>query len=132
MAKCRNPLEKKEDVTMNEIPKNPQGSSIPQQPQTSKIEQVKTEAVQDTTQPSTSEVQAKEIKEIPEYPADRSTVQVDNLENDIKVFVSNPELAAKALEIAELAEKRYEDAGVKDPELKALAVGKAFVEEFQK
>ncbi len=132
MAKCRNPLEKKEDVTMNEIPKNPQGSSIPQQPQTSKIEQVKTEAVQDTTQPSTSEVQTKEIKEIPENPADRSTVKVDNLENDIKVFVSNPELAAKALEIAELAEKRYEDAGVKEPELKALAVGKAFVEEFQK
>ena len=74
----------------------------------------------------------KEINEIPENPAARSAVKIDNLENDIKVFVSNPELAAKALEIAELAEKRYADAGIKDPEVKALAVSKAFVEEFQK
>ena len=35
--------------------------------------------------------------------------------NDIKVFASNPELAAKALEVAELAEKKYADAGVKEP-----------------
>ncbi len=117
---------------MNEIPKKPQGSSIPQQPQTQKTEQIKPEAVQDTTQPVSAEVQTKEINEIPENPADRSAVKVDNLENDIKVFVSNPELAAKALEVAELAEKKYADAGIKNPELKALAVSKAFVEEFQK
>ena len=117
---------------MNEIPKNPQGSQIPQQTATSKTEQVKTETVQETNQPLTAEVKTKEINEIPENPADRSTVKVDNLENDIKVFASNPELAAKALEVAELAEKKYASAGVKDPELKALAVGKAFVDEFQK
>ncbi len=117
---------------MNEIPKNPQGTAIPQQVAAQKTEQVKTEAVQDTTQPPAAEVQSKEINEIPENPADRSAIKVDNLENDIKVFAANPELAAKALEIAELAEKKYQDAGIKDAELKALAVGKAFVDEFQK
>ena len=54
------------------------------------------------------------------------------MENDLKIFAANPELAQKALEVAELAEKRYVDAGIEQPELKALAVGKAFVEEFQK
>lgn len=117
---------------MNEIPKNPQGSQISQQTTVSKTEQVKPEAVQDTTQQPAAEVKTKEINEIPENPADRSTVKVDNLENDIKVFASNPELAAKALEIAELAEKKYADAGIQNPELKALAVSKAFVDEFQK
>lgn len=112
---------------MNEIPKN--SPAIPQQ--TAKIEQVKTDAVQDVI-PQTVEEQAKEINEIPENPAARSTVKVDNLENDIKMFVQNPEVAAKALEIAELAEKRYADAGLENPELKALAVGKAFSEEFAK
>ena len=112
---------------MNEIPKN--SPAIPQQP--AKIEQVKTEDVQDVM-PHTAEEQTKEITEIPENPAARSTVKVDNLENDIKMFVQNPEVAAKALEIAELAEKRYADAGLENPELKALAVGKAFREEFAK
>ncbi len=117
---------------MNEIPKNAQGQSIPQQTQAQKVEQVKTEAVQDAKPTSSAEVQTKEIKEIPENPADRSAVKVDNLENDIKVFASNPELAKQALDVAELAEKRYEAAGLENPELRALAVGKAFVEEFQK
>ena len=113
---------------MNEIPKN--SPSIPQQAQ--KIEQVKQDVAQEVT-PQIEDVQAsKEIKEIPENPADRSAVKVDNLENDLKVFAANPELAQKAMEIAELAEKKYEAAGVKDAELKALAVGKAFVEEFQR
>lgn len=112
---------------MNDIPKN--GPSIPQQ--TTKIEQVKSEAVDTQTQ-KPMDVQPKEIKEILENPADRSAVKVDNLENDLKIFASNPELAQKALEVAELAEKRYADAGVEQPELKALTVGKAFVEEFQK
>lgn len=112
---------------MNEIPKNT--PVIPQQPQ--KVEPVKTEAVQEQ-QTVAAEVQTKEIKEIPENPADRTAVKVDNIENDIKVFASNPELAAKALEVAELAEKRYSEAGIENPEAKALAVGKAFVEEFQK
>lgn len=113
---------------MNEIPKN--SPSIPQQPQ--KIEQVKSEAVQETASTPVETPAAKEIKEIPENPADRSTVKADNLENDLKVFTSNPELAQKAMDVAELAEKRYQDAGVENPELKALNVGKAFVEEFQK
>lgn len=112
---------------MNDIPKN--GPSIPQQ--TTKIEQVKPEAVDTQTQ-KPMDVQPKEIKEILENPADRSAVKVDNLENDLKIFASNSELAQKALEVAELAEKRYADAGVEQPELKALTVGKAFVEEFQK
>lgn len=112
---------------MNEIPKNT--PAIPQQPQ--KVEPVKVETVQEQ-QPVAAEAQAKEIKEIPENPADRSAVKVDNLENDIKVFASNPELAAKALEVAELAEKRYAEAGIENAEVKALAVSKAFVEEFQK
>ena len=72
---------------MNEIPKNPQGSSIPQQPQTQKIDQVKPEAVQDTTQAPSAVVQTKEIKEIPENPADRSAIKVDNLDNDTTAFV---------------------------------------------
>ena len=97
---------------MNEIPKNSQGQSIPPQTQ--------------------SQAQTKEIKEIPENPADRSAVKVDNLENDIKVFAANPELAKQAMDVAELAEKRFEAAGLENPELRALAVGKAFVEEFQK
>lgn len=112
---------------MNEIPKNT--PSIPQQPQ--KVEQVKTEAVQETA-PQVEEAQTKEITEIPENPADRSVVKADNLENDIKVFAQNPELASKALEVGELAEKKYTDAGVEDAQLKALAVSKAFVDEFQK
>lgn len=112
---------------MNEIPKN--NPNIPQQVQ--KAETVKSETV--TEQPVVAQnVQAKEIKEIPENPADRSTVKVDNLENDIKIFAANPELAEKALEIAELAEKKYEQAGIENAELKALAVSRAFVEEFQK
>lgn len=114
---------------MNEIPKNAQGPSIPQQ--TPKIDQVKTETVEALPQGQV-DAQSKEIKEILENPADRSAVKVDNLENDLKVFAANPELAQKALEVAELAEKRYADAGIEQPELKALAVGKAFVEEFQK
>ena len=112
---------------MNEIPKNT--PNIPQQPQ--KVEQVKTETAQETPV-QTAEVETKEITEIPENPAARVSVKTDNLENDMKVFAANPELAAKALEIAELAEKRYEEAGVKDAELKAQAIGKAFVEEFQR
>ena len=109
---------------MNEIPKNAQGPSIPQP--TSKIEQVKPEAVDAQTQKPV------DIHEIPENPADRSAVKVDNLENDLKIFAANPDLAQKALEVAELAEKRYAAAGVEQPELKALAVAKTFVEEFQK
>lgn len=114
---------------MNEIPKNTQGPSIPQQPL--KVEQVKADAVDSNVQ-NAPDVQSKEIKEIPENPADRSTIKVDNLENDLKIFAANPELAQKALDVAEVAEKRYADAGIEQPELKALAVGKAFVEEFQK
>ena len=115
---------------MTEIPKNPT-TSVPQQPQ--KIEQIKPEAVEEQTQEvQPAEVQTKEITEIQENPADRSAVKVDNLENDIKVFTSNPELAEKALEVAELAEKRYAEAGVENPELKALNVSKAFIDEFQK
>ena len=113
---------------MNEIPKN--SPSIPQQPQ--KIEQVKTEAVQEPEVATAEAPATKEINEIPENPADRSTVKADNLENDLKVFTANPELAGKALEVADLAEKRYAEAGVENPELKALNVGKAFIEEFQK
>ena len=94
---------------MNEIPKNAQGPSIPQQAQAQvqKTEQVKTETVQDVQTAQQPEVQAKEIKDIPDNPADRSAVKIDNLENDIKIFAANPEL-------------------------KALAVSRAFVEEFQK
>ena len=113
---------------MNEIPKN--SPSIPQQPQ--RIEQVKPEAVQEAETAPVDTAAAKEITEIPENPADRTTVKADNLENDLKVFTSNPELAEKALDVAELAEKRYQEAGVENPELKALNVGKAFVDEFQK
>lgn len=112
---------------MNEIPKNI--SNIPQQPQ--KIDQVKSETVQEPVQPVV-ENQTKEIKEIPENPADRSSVKVDNLENDMKVFASNPELAAKAMDVAQLAEQRYAASGDENPELKSLAVSKAFVDEFQR
>ena len=119
---------------MNEISKNAQGPSIPQQAQAQvqKTEQVKVDAVQDAQAVQHPEVQTKEINEIPENPADRSAVKVDNLENDIKVFAANPELAKQALDIAEFAEKKYAEAGVEHPELKALAISKAFVEEFQK
>lgn len=119
---------------MNEIPKNAQSPIIPQQPQTQvqKTEQVKPEAAQDVQTSQQPEIPAKEINEIPDNPADRSAVKVDNLENDIKVFAANPELAKRALDVAELAEKKYAEAGLEHPELKALAVGKAFVEEFQK
>ena len=115
---------------MTEI--QPNQPSIPQQPQ--KIEPVKPEVVQEAqTTPVADGTPTKEIKEIPENPADRSTVKpADNLEADMKIFTENPELAKKALDIAELAEQRYKDAGIKDAELKALNVGKAFVEEFQK
>ncbi len=112
---------------MNEIPKNT--PSIPQQPQ--KVEQVKAETVQEAA-PQVEEAQTKEITEIPENPANRAGITADNLENDIKVFAQNPELASKALEVAELAEKRYSEAGFEDAQLKALAVSKAFVDEFQK
>lgn len=113
---------------MNEIPKN--APAVPQQ--TQKIEQVKTETVQEPAASQIEEIQTKEFNKIPENPADRSVVKADNLENDIKIFTQNPELAAKALEVAELAEKKYADAGLEDASLKALAVSKAFVEEFQK
>lgn len=116
---------------MNEIPKN--SPSIPQQPQQpQKIEPVKQDAVQEEQTVAEIKPATKEINEIPENPADRTIPKADNLENDLKVFTSNPELAQKALEVAELAEKRYEAAGVENPELKALNVGKAFIEEFQK
>ena len=115
---------------MTEI--QPNQSSIPKSPQ--KIEQVKNDTVQESQSlPIQADVSTKEIVEIPENPADRSTVKpADNLEADIKLFTENPELAQKALDIAELAEKRYTEAGISDAELKALNVGKAFVEEFQK
>lgn len=113
---------------MNEIPKNT--PSIPQQ--TQRVEQVKSEVVQEAAPQIEDTQTTKEITEIPENPANRAGIKADNLENDIKVFAQNPELAEKALEIAELAEKRYQDAGVEDASLKALAVSKAFVEEFQK
>ncbi len=113
---------------MNEIPKNT--TVIPQQPQ--KIEPVKSEIIPETAPQQAEEVQTKEITEIPENPANRAGITADNLENDIKVFAQDPELASKALEVAELAEKRYLEAGVEDAQLKALAVSKAFVDEFQK
>ena len=112
---------------MNEIPKN--SSNIPQQ--TQKIEQLKNEPIQELSG-SIAEIPQKEITEIPENPADRSAIKVDNLENDMKVFASNPKLAQKAMEVAQLAEQKYKAVGIEQPELKALAVGKAFVEEFQK
>ena len=118
---------------MTEIPKNP--TSIPQQPQQpQKIEQVKSEVTEEkqADNVAAAEPQTKEITEIKENPADRSAVKVDNLENDLKVFTSNPELAKKALEVAELAQKRYEADNVENAELKALNVGKAFIDEFQK
>lgn len=104
------------------------------QQQPAKVEQVKTETVQEPQAATPVDTTpAKEITEIPENPADRSTVKpADNLEADMKIFTENPELAKKALEVAELAEKRYQEAGIQDAELKALNVGKAFVEEFQK
>lgn len=119
---------------MNEISKNAQGPSIPQQTQAQvqKTEQVKSDTIQDVQSVQQQDVQAKEINDIPDNPADRSAVKIDNLENDIKIFAANPELAKQALDIAELAEKKYEAAGIEHPELKALAVSKAFVEEFQK
>ncbi len=119
---------------MNEIPKNSQGPNIPPQTQSQvqKTDAVKTDNLQDAQAVQESDVPKKEINEIPDNPADRSAVKVDNLENDIKIFASNPELAKRALDVAELAEKKYAEAGVEQPELKALAVGKAFVEEFQK
>ena len=66
---------------MNEIPKNAQGPSIPQQAQAQvqKTEQVKQETVQDVQAAQQPEVQAKEIKDIPDNPADRSAVKIDNL-----------------------------------------------------
>lgn len=112
---------------MNEIPKN--NPAIPQQIQ--KVESVKTESIQDMSEQAAETVQ-KEIKEIVENPADRATIKHDNLENDIKIFVANPKLAERALEVAKLAEKRYAEAGIENPEMKALAVSRAFVTEFQK
>lgn len=112
----------------NEIPKNTLNiaTSVPKTDAVAQKSEPVVEAV--TVEPA----QTKEINEIPENPADRASVKTDNLENDIKIFVSNPDLAKKALEVAELAEKNYTEAGVKDAELKALAVGKAFADEFQK
>ena len=52
--------------------------------------------------------------------------------DELLALSKDKNLAQKALEIADAAEKRYVEAGVADPELKALNVGKAFVEEFQK
>ena len=88
---------------MTEIQPNQPG--IPQQ--TQKIEQIKQETIQEPqTVPVQNDVPVKEITEIPENPADRSTVKpADNLEADMKMFTENPELAKKALDIAELAEK---------------------------
>ena len=115
---------------MNEIPKNTP-PSVAQQP--SRVEQVKPEVSQEVQAPvSDVSQQTKEINEIPENPADRTTVKADNFENDLRIFSENPELAQKALEVAQLAEERYAAAGVEQPELKALNVGKAFIEEFQK
>ena len=51
---------------MNEIPKNT--PSLAQQPQ--KVEQVKTETIQETAA-QIEEAKRKEIKKIPENPADR-------------------------------------------------------------
>jgi hypothetical protein len=113
---------------MNEIPKNT--PNIPQQSQ--KIELVRNDAVQEIAPQPAETQQAKEITEIPENPANRAGIRADNLENDIKAFVQNPELAQKALEIGELAEKKYADAGMDDASLRALAVSRAFVDEFQK
>lgn len=113
---------------MNEIPKTP----IPQQTQQpQKIEQVKPEQEQPVEVP-VAQTPVKEINEIPDNPADRSGVKVDNLENDVKTFVNDPDLAGKALEVAELAEKRYQEAGVENAQAKATLVAQAFVEEFQK
>lgn len=112
---------------MNEISKN--APSIPQQK--TKVEQVKTEPVLEPAV-TADDVQVREIKEIPENPADRTSVRVDNIERDIALFVSNPKLAAMAMDIAGLAEKKYTEQNVEFPEIKALAVGRAFIEEFQK
>ena len=115
---------------MTEIPKNPT-TNIPQQPQ--KIEQVKpAEQAEEIKEPVDVDPQTKEITEITENPADRSSVKVYNIENDLKIYTSNPELVEKALEVAHLAEQRYASAGVSEAELKALNVGKAFIDEFQK
>ena len=115
---------------MTEIPKNP--TSIPQQPQ--KVEPVKVPENKAEEKPvaEIAEPQNKEITEIQDNPADRSAVKVDNLENDMKIYAANPELAQKAIEIAQLAEQRYQAAGIEDAELKALNVGKAFIDEFQR
>ena len=118
---------------MNEIPKNaPTG--IPSQPQQSpKIDAVAHEAVSEQVSETTQDqVPFKGINEIPDNPADRSRVKADNLESDLRVFSNNPVLVQKALAVSDAAEKRYSNSGVADPAFKGLAVGKAFVDEFQK
>lgn len=113
---------------MNEIQKTTPG--VAQQPQ--QIEQVKPEAPVEAQVPVAQETpQTKEINEIPDNPADRSVVKADTLENDLKTFVDNPELAQKAMEIGELAAQRYTEAGVENPQEKALQVAQAFVQEFK-
>lgn len=109
----------------NEIPKNT--LNVP----SAKVEQpVKPE--QEAVKPQTAETPAKEIKEIPDNPANRAAVKADNLENDIKIFTANPDLVEKACLVADFAKKKYEEAGLENPEAKALAVSRTFVEEFQK
>jgi hypothetical protein len=113
---------------MNEIQKTTPG--VAQQPQ--QIEQVKTEVPQEVQAPVAETVQPeKEIKEIPDNPADRSVVKPDNLETDLQVLNDNPKLVQAAIEVGDLAAKKYAEAGVENPEEEAARVADAFVKEFK-
>ena len=55
-----------------------------------------------------------------------------NIEDDLKQFVQNPQLCKQAMEVGDLAQKKYEAKGDAEAPLKALNVSKAFTDEFAK
>lgn len=113
---------------MNEIQKTTPG--VAQQPQ--QIEQVKTEVPQEVQAPVAETVQPeKEIKEIPDNPADRSVVKPDNLETDLQTLTDNPQLVEAAMAVGDLAAKKYTEAGAQNPEEMGTQVAVAFVKEFK-
>ena len=54
----------------------------------------------------------------------------DNIENDVKTMLENPEAVAKANEVFDAAEANYRKQGVENPYEKAAALTEAFRKEF--
>ena len=124
------PVFQKEGTTMREI-NNSTGNINPANFQ--KVDQRKeqtppAEIIQETAEPKPV---TDNLSNSPEAIIGRSQVHnADNLENDMKTMLNNPEAIEKAVKFCTVAERVLREQGVEAPYEKAAVLANAFKDEF--